>query len=58
MGKNSFTIDEIKQELRKTDPHITDEELEAGFHILLHEGYLRKISQDIYEKTNKEPPKQ
>lgn len=55
MGKNSFTLEELMVIVKKEHPNYTDEEIEASVHILEHEGFIRKISRDIYEQTGKRP---
>jgi hypothetical protein len=51
----TFTFLELVKTVRKDNPEITDEEIEASIHILEHEGHLKKISKDIYSTTKKRP---
>lgn len=53
--RNTFTLEELIVIVKKEHPDLTNEEVEASVHILEHEGYIRKISRDIYEQTGKRP---
>ena len=52
----TFTFLELVKSVRQDNPDMTDEEIEASIHILEHEGYLKKISRDIYSTTDKKLP--
>lgn len=50
-----FTVEDIRQ----IEPGISDEEVQAAFHIFEHMGLIRKIVKNgkvCYERTGKEPP--
>ena len=56
MTSKSFTLDELVTQLKKDKSNITEEEAYCCVEIMVFEGYLRRVSQDIFERTDKEPP--
>ena len=53
--KTTFTFDELIHEVKKDHPSFTDEEVLCCVDVLEHEGYLKKLSRDIYQTTEKTP---
>lgn len=53
--KTTFTLDELIHEVKKDHPSFTDEEVLCCVDVLEHEGYLKKLSRDIYQTTGKTP---
>jgi hypothetical protein len=55
----TFTFHELRQQLNKQgDRNLTDEEIQCCIDVLEFEGYIKKLSKDLWIKTGKEIPKQ
>ena len=53
--RKTFTLDELTPMVKKEHPTYTDEEIYCTVEILVHEGYLTRLSKDIFQTTDKTP---
>ena len=55
----TFTLPELRLQLkRQGDRQVTDEEIQCCIDVLEFEGYIKKLSKDLWTTTGKELPTQ